>query len=380
MVPFLFFISICVTVYVYAGYPVMIFIVSLLRRKDVKKAFIEPHVTILIAAYNEDAHIGETIQNKLALDYPKDKLEIIVVSDESTDDTDKIVEGFHEENVRLIRQVPRAGKTSALNLAVPHAQGSLLVFSDANSLYAADALKNLVRNFNDPGVGYVTGKMIYTNPDGSTIGDGCSAYMKYENWLRKYETRVESVVGVDGGIDAVRKALYQPMNSDQLPDFVLPLKVVDQGYRVVYESEAILKEPSLKDPQDEYRMRVRVSLRALWALHDMRHLLFFSSFGIFAWQLWSHKVLRYMCFLFLLVAYISNFFLWPVGWIYKVFFVLQTIAYLGALGSPYLEKRGHPSRLFYFLYYFALLNIASAHAFFKFIKKEKMVTWTPRKG
>ena len=380
MIPFLFFISICLIAYVYVGYPATIFIISLVRKKDIRKTVFEPQVTILIAAYNEEANIRETIQNKLDLDYPKDKLEIIVVSDESTDQTDKIVQAFHQSNVRLIRQVPRAGKTSALNLAVPHAQGTLLVFSDANSLYAVDALKALERNFHDPQVGYVTGKMIYTNPDGSTIGDGCSAYMKYENWLRKYETRVGSVVGVDGGIDAIRTELYQPMNTDQLPDFVLPLKVIDQGYRVVYESEAILKESSLKSPEDEYRMRVRVSLRALWALYDMRHLLSFSSFGIFAWQLWSHKVLRYMCFLFLVVAYISNFFLWPLAGIYKVFFIAQTIAYLGAFISPYLEKKGYPSRFLYFLYYFVLLNIASAHAFFKFIKKEKMVTWTPRKG
>jgi len=240
--------------------------------------------------------------------------------------------------VRLIRQEPRAGKTSALNIAVPEARGEILIFSDANSIYEQNVLRELADNFNDPSVGYVTGKMIYTNADGTPSGDGCTAYMKYENRLRSWETSLGSIVGVDGGIDAVRKELYQPMNPDQLPDFVLPLKVVAQGYRVVYEPEAILKESSLATAKDEYKMRVRVALRALWGMWDMHHLLTLSpSFLpplsrsdareatpshlpplsrsdapeatpshlptfppsiLYAWQLWSHKVLRYLCFIF----------------------------------------------------------------------------------
>lgn len=170
------------------------------------------------------------------------------------------------------------------------------------------------------------------------------------------------------------------MNPDQLPDFVLPLKVVQQGYRVVYEPEAILKESSLSAARDEYKMRVRVALRALWALSDMRHLLTFKKSRLFAWQLWSHKVLRYLCFIFLVFAYFSNLALWPESAFYKFFFILQTMAYLGAALSPVLEKKGFHSRLLYLLSYFALLNLASAHAFIKFLLRQKTVTWTPRKG
>ena len=340
-----------------------------------------PFVSIVTAAFNEEANIEKTIRNKLELDYPTDKYEIIVVSDESTDRTDDIVRSFESERVRLVRQVPRAGKTAALNLAIPMAQGDILVFSDANSIYQGDALKKLVRNFNDPQVGYVTGKMIYTNPDGSTIGDGCSTYMKYENILRSLETEAGSVVGVDGGIDAVRKKLYRPMNPDQLPDFVLPLAVVDQGCRVVYEPDAVLKEPALSRSSDEYRMRVRVSLRALWALYDMRHLLSFSSNPWFAFQLWSHKVLRYLCFIFLITAYVSNFYLSTCpGTGYKVMFLLQNLAYVSAWLSPVLEKKGYSSRLMYLCHYFTLLNVAAGHAFVKFLLRQKQVLWTPRKG
>jgi len=390
--------------YVYLGYPLAAAVLSIFRDKKVKKAPIEPAVTILIAAYNEEENIEATIRNKLELEYPKDKLEIIVISDGSTDRTDQIMREYEGDQVRLIRQEPRAGKTSALNLAVPQAKGEIIAFSDANSIWAKDALVRLVSNFADPTVGYVTGKMIYTNPDGTPIGDGCTAYMKYENFLRRVETRLGSVVGVDGGIDAVRKTFYKPMNPDQLPDFVLPLMVIEQGHRVVYEPAAVLQEPSLKTTKDEYRMRVRVSLRSLWGLWDMRHLLgffrssvptfllsvgscdkpshpfTFSRSALYAWQLWSHKVLRYLCFLFLIGAYFSNLILWGQGDFYKLMFLLQTLGYLGAAVSPLLERKGVKITALYMLNYFLLLNTAAAHAFLKFAHGEKMAVWTPRKG
>jgi cellulose synthase/poly-beta-1,6-N-acetylglucosamine synthase-like glycosyltransferase len=213
-----------------------------------------------------------------------------------------------------------------LNLAVLQAQGEILVFSDANSLYAPDAVRQLVANFANPEVGYVSGRMVYANPEGTGIGDGCSAYMQYENWLRSAESRLGSVVGVDGGIDAVRQELYRPMNPDQLPDFVLPLWVVAEGYRVVYEPGALLFEPALGRSGDEYRMRVRVSLRALWALWDMRRLLLGGGGALFAWQMWSHKVLRYLCFLFLAGAWLANWTLLGKGWFFRASFVLQNAA------------------------------------------------------
>jgi cellulose synthase/poly-beta-1,6-N-acetylglucosamine synthase-like glycosyltransferase len=254
------------------------------------------------------------------------------------------------------------------------------VFSDANSIYEEDALQRLTQNFNDPEVGYVTGKMIYTVRDGNGMGDGCSAYMRYENFLRQLETNIGSIVGVDGGIDAVRKELYRPMRPDQLPDFVLPLQVLEQGYRVVYEPDAILYEPSLEASGDEYKMRVRVSLRSLWALKDMRRLLSPSKFRMIAWQLWSHKVLRYFSFAFLIGAYLANMVLWPVDRYYQFFFILQNLLYLAAILLPILQRIWRPFRILYFLNYFTLLNLAACHAFLRFLMGQKQVIWTPRKG
>jgi cellulose synthase/poly-beta-1,6-N-acetylglucosamine synthase-like glycosyltransferase len=380
MVENIFYLSLLLVFYVYAGYPLVAACLGAILQRKVKKRPIEPSVTIIISAYNEEEGIAATIKNKCGLDYPKNKLEIIVVSDGSTDRTDAIVKSFAESNLILLRQEPRAGKTSALNMAVPLSNGEIIVFSDANSMYAPDALRHLLANFADKDVGYVTGKMLYANPDGTPIGEGCSAYMKYENVLRFIETRLGSLVGVDGGIDAVRKDLYRPMNVDQLPDFVLPLKVVEQGYRAVYEPEAVLWESSLKDADDEYRMRVRVSLRAFWALFDMRQLLVPGVNSLFAWQLWSHKVLRYICFVFLIVAYCTNEMLWSKGVVFKMAFILQNIGYLMALAMPYLQRLGLGLRVLTFSRYFLLLNLAAAHAFGKFLMGKKQVVWTPRKG
>jgi cellulose synthase/poly-beta-1,6-N-acetylglucosamine synthase-like glycosyltransferase len=374
----LFFGCLAVIVYVYAGYPLMVFLLARLTGKDVRRGPYFPSVSIIIPAYNEEKCIEATIRNKLGLDYPKERMEVIVVSDGSTDGTDDIVSKYAGERVHLLRQEKRAGKTAALNEAVSRAKGDVIVFSDANSLYAPDAVGKLVRNFHDARVGYVTGKMVYTSADGEVIGKGCSAYMRYENFIWTNETRIGSIVGADGGIDAMRKHLYCPMKPDQLPDFVQPLRVVEQGWRVVYEPEALLKEPALDSAGDEYAMRVRVSLRALWALLDMRCLLDFSSFGTFSWQLWSHKVLRYLCPLFLLGAYTGNLLLLRHGIVYQFFFLLQNSCYAAVLLSAVLHRK--LSGILYLLNYFVLLNAASFHAFLQFVAGRKKVVWTPRKG
>ncbi len=263
---------------------------------------------------------------------------------------------------------------------VARAAGEIVVFADANSMYRRDTVRRLVAPFADPQVGYVTGQMRYVNPDGSAVGDGCSAYMRYENWLRSQETRIGSIVGVDGGVDAVRRSLYQPMRPDQLPDLVLPLAVVEQHYRVVFAPQAIQHEDTLINESAEYRMRVRVALRAFWALRDKRSLLNPLRFPLFSWQLASHKLLRYLSFIPLGAAALLNWVLLPSGGIFAVLALVQC----GAVLLACLELRG-PQRLRGFglaryCYYFLLLNWASAVAFARFLRGEKQVLWQPRAG
>lgn len=369
--------------YIYVGYLAGVFLLAPILRRKVSKANIEPNIAIIISAFNEEREIESTVVNKLSQDYPLDRLEVIVVSDGSTDRTDEIVRGLanrSEGRLRLLRQEPRQGKTQALNMALRHTSADIVVFADANSIYAPNALRVLVRSFADPSVGYVTGQMIYTNPTDSGIGEGSGTYMSYENVLRTLETRLGSIVGVDGGIDAVRRELYVPMRPDQLPDFVLPLSVVEQGKRVVYESDAVVYEPALASVADEFQMRVRVSLRALWALYDKRTLLNPVRYPLFAWQLISHKVFRYGAFLPLMGLAVFNVLAVGQHPFYFGFLALQLAAYAFATLGHFLRRRNLKSPKLFVSYYFVVLNAACLLAVWKFLTGQKMVLWKPRQG
>jgi cellulose synthase/poly-beta-1,6-N-acetylglucosamine synthase-like glycosyltransferase len=376
----LFWVSACIVVYVYVGYPLVAWLLARLVGRPVQKADILPRVTVLTAAYNEAEHIEATVRNKLDQDYPEELLDVVVISDQSTDGTDDIVRRLGPR-VRLVRQEPRAGKTAALNLAAGQAAGDILVFADANSMYGPGAIRHLVANFADPGVGYVTGKMVYVNPDGSLVGDGCSAYMRYENRLRSMESGLASVIGVDGGVDAVRRELYQPMRADQQPDFVLPLSVAGRGYRVVYEPLALLQEAALNEQGAEYRMRVRVSLRALWSLWDMKRLMNPLRHGLLAFQIISHKLLRYTVFVALVACFCSSLALALAGrgGVFLLAAVMQSLVYLLA-GLGWLLRRRRNTVLTALPYYFVLLNVTSAHAVVKFFGGHRQATWSPRTG
>ena len=378
-----FWVCLGLVAYIYVGYFSGVFLLAPILNRNVSKADIAPRITVVISAFNEEREIESTVVNKLSQDYPADRLDVIVVSDGSTDRTDEIVRGLADRSkgrLRLMRQDPRQGKTQAINMALHHTSADIVVFADANSIYASGAIRSLARNFADPAVGYVTGQMVYVNPEESGIGAGSGSYMSYENDLRKYETRLGSIVGVDGGIDAVRRQLYIPMRPDQLPDFVLPLSVVEQGKRVVYEPGAMVYETALSSSTAEFRMRVRVSLRALWALYDKRNLLNPVRYPLFAWQLLSHKVLRYLAFLPVLGLLTCNILVVNQHRFYSMLLVLQAVCYTAAALGHLVRRWSRVPEKALTPYYFVILNAACMMACWKFIQGQKMALWTPRVG
>ncbi len=369
--------------YIYVGYPVCVLLISKSFGRDVKRAMIQTTVTVVISAYNEQSEIEATVINKLDQDYPPNLLKVVVVSDGSTDRTDEIVGNLAQRygnRLALVRQEPRAGKTQAMNLAIQHVSSDIVVFADANSIYTSGAIQELVSNFADPSVGYVTGQMRYRNLATTGIGGGSGSYMSYENTLRMYETRLGSIVGVDGGIDAIRRSLYAPMRADQLPDFVLPLSVVEQGKRVVYEPDAVVYEPALSDAVNEFRMRVRVSLRAMWALYDKRNLLNPMRYSLFSWQLMSHKVFRYGAFLPLVGLLISNMLVVDQHPFYGWLLGVQVMTYAVAIMGHFLQHTSWAVTKMLQPYYFLIVNMACAVSFVKFLRGQKIVLWTPRVG
>ncbi|NOY62728.1 MAG: glycosyltransferase family 2 protein [Gammaproteobacteria bacterium] len=380
MIESLFWLSVVLVLYPYLIYPAIIKIIAKLNRKTVARADNVPNVTVLIAAYNEADCIELTMQKMLAQNYPKQKLEIIVVSDGSEDGTDTIVESYASQGVRLIRQEPRRGKAAALNLGVKQANGEILVFADANSQFTADALSHMVKNFADPSVGYITGTLRFLADDGSVSGDGCSAYMKFENFLRKLETDFGSVIGVNGGVDAIRKSLYTDIREDLITDFVLPLHVISQNHRVIYDEQVISYEMPNSEMEAEFRMRVRVALRALQGLRYMQTLLNPARNTRIAFSIISHKLIRYLAPIFMLAALLFNLLLALSSTLYTCIFAIHLLIYAAGAWAAFFPVTGTAGKLLTIPAYFLATNSAFMIALIKYVKGEKMATWKPRAG
>jgi cellulose synthase/poly-beta-1,6-N-acetylglucosamine synthase-like glycosyltransferase len=380
MAEWILWVSVFLIIYPYLGYPVLVLVGGLIWPRRIRRQPREAAVTILIPAYNEADCIGETIQNKLNQNYPNDKLQVIVISDGSTDGTDDIARGFAAQGVELISRTAREGKAVALNEAVKHARGDIIFFSDANSLFEREAIRLMVENFADPDVGYVTGTLQVVTVGTTLSGSGGDAYIRYENFVRALETRFGSIIGVNGGIDAIRKDLYTDIPAALITDFVLPLHVIARGYRVVYDSRAISRDVANKQLGSEFRMRVRVALRALQGLIYMRRLLNPIRYPVAAFCLISHKLLRYLTFLFLPIALAANIKLALTApfyrWVLAAHLTAYALALLGlSAGLPRVLRRitAVPS-------YFLLSNIAFSLAMLKFLRGETMATWRPRAG
>lgn len=310
-------------VYTYAGYPIFVYAVSLLFPKRVKRADFEPNLTVLITAYNEERDIRAKIKNTLELDYPKEKLEILIASDGSTDETDKIVEEFAAEDVRLFRQEGRVGKTVTQNNAVEQVTGEIILFSDATAMYQPDVLRRMLPNFADETVGCVAGKLIYVDDSRSDVGKGAKSYWNYETFIKESESLACSLIGASGCLYAVRKSAYKPMYPEACSDFLIATKIYEQGLRSVYESTAICTEETNRQTGKELQMRVRVISQTLTDLWRNRRMLNPLRSGFFAVELISHKLMRYAAPLFLILVLISTAILVSSSTVFALAFVLQ---------------------------------------------------------
>ena len=296
-------VSVAALAYVYAGYfGALRLIVWMRGARPIARRDITPPLTLIISAYNEAAVIRKKIENALGLDYPADRREILVISDASDDGTDEIVREYASRGVRLFRQPARRGKTAGLNAALPTVMGEIVVFSDANAMYRADALRMLVRNFADPSVGCATGEARYL-PGGNAVADvGERVYWNYEMQVKRLETALGSMVGGDGAIYAIRKRLWQPLPENAINDFLNPLQIVAAGWRAVYEPDAVCFEETAGGTGLEYRRRVRIVSRSWRAIFQAKSVLNPFRVGLFAWSVVSHKILRWLSGLFVAVA------------------------------------------------------------------------------
>lgn len=288
--------------YVYLGYPVLLWALARFRGREIRKGEATPTVTLVISAFNEASSLGDKLENAVSLDYPKEALDIVVVSDASTDDTDRIVRDFRDRGVRLLRMPRRGGKTAGLNAVMRTVRSDVVVFSDANILYRKDAVRMLVRCFADPAVGCATGDSRYLDSSGSAAHLQEDTYWGYERVIRRLESLVGSTVGGDGAIFAIRRDLYTPLGPEVINDLVTPLQIVARGYRAVFEPEAVGFEPSAAGFDREFRRKRRIVNRSWHGVMGVAEVLNPGRVGLFAWQVWSHKVLRWLTLPLVLLA------------------------------------------------------------------------------
>src|SRR5262247_2004896 len=365
--------------FTYVGYPALMFALSIVFRRPVRRDDITPRVSVIIAAYNEERDIEAKLKNTLALDYPSDRMEIIVASDCSTDRTDEIVRRFRAQGVILRRQPGRFGKTIAQNRAAKAASGEILVFSDATTMYEPDAIRKIVRSFADPEVGCVAGQLIYADMSSSAVGLGCRSYWGYEKFLKRCESQVGSLIGVSGCLYAVRRICHARLANDMIDDFVIATEIHLQGLRTVYEPEAIAVEDANNQAKDEFRMRVRVIKQTLSALRRYREVLNPFRHKMFAVQMISHKILRYLAPFLMIAALVSSGLAsGSVEWLRLAFLgqlALYGAAVIGWVGDRLKIKLG-PLAI---PYYFALVNVASFVAFLKYLCGKTYVVWEPNR-
>lgn len=367
-------------VYLYFGYPALLLVVSRLAPRPVRRGPARPTVTVLIPAYNEEEHIAAKLANSLTLDYPADRLEVVVVSDGSTDRTEEIVKRSNDARVRLL-PLPRLGKAAALNEAAREARGEILVLTDANALLASDCLLQLVEPFSDPEVGGVCGNKKYragTGADATELGE--NLYWRYDKWQKKLESRIGSIFAADGTLYALRKKLYIPIaDPAQADDIAISTRVVLQGYRLLYEPRAVAWEEPPVEGREEFRRKVRVTNHSVRALVGLGRALWTS--GFYSLELLSHKLLRHLAPFFLLPLLVSNLILALERPFFQLILSLHLLFYLLAFAGFALRDRpAGRSRLLSIPYYFSLVNVAAFLGVLSILRGERRERWTPRRG
>lgn len=285
---FLIFLILCL--YPYMLYPLFVAILSRVYGRVWRRGTKLPPISVIVSVYNEEKVIRDKIENTIRIDYPEDLLEIIVVSDGSSDSTNMIVDSFTDPRINLEAFAERKGKTACLNRVVPTAKGDIILFTDANSMFPPDILLNFAANFDDAQIGLVTGWTKYRKPGGDEESVGL--YGRLEKVTKKWESLVSSCVGADGAVFAIRKSLYKPLKDYDINDFVIPLDVISQGRRVVLAPEIYCIEEPGDDEYKEYRRQVRITNRTISAISRNVRFLNPYAFGTFALFLFSHKLLR----------------------------------------------------------------------------------------
>ncbi|MHC1774086.1 MAG: glycosyltransferase family 2 protein [Lentimicrobium sp.] len=382
----IFWVLIFIVFYAYAGYGIVLYMLVKLKRilktgTSWHNPEFEPEVTLFVAAYNEKDYIKIKVENSLALDYPENKLKLVWVTDGSDDGTPELLKSYPRLEVH--HQPERAGKIGAMNRGMKLVKTPIVIFTDANTMLNPEAIRNIVRHYANPKVGGVAGeKRIAKKDKDAAAGAGEGIYWKYESALKRLDSELYSVVGAAGELFSVRTALFHDVEKDTLlDDFILTMRITQQGYIVKYEPEANATETSSANVEEELKRKIRISAGGLQSVVRLRALLNIFKYRTLSWQYISHRVLRWtlaplaLPFIFLLnliIAMNNGFF---VPGFYTLLFWGQVVFYIAALAGWYLENRKLKVKVLFVPYYFFIMNLSVYLGFRRFIKGRQTVNW-----
>jgi len=385
VIEIIFWIFLFIIFYAYIGYGILLFFLIRIkrlvnRRKDQPSNEIyEPDVTLFVAAFNEKDFLRQKIENSRSLDYPKEKVHQIWVTDGSDDGTPELLKQF--EGVEVYHKPERAGKIAAMNRGMEFVKTPIVIFSDGNTMLGKESIRRIVNLFKDPKVGCVSGekRVAITGSTAATEG----IYWKYESTLKKWDAELNSVVGAAGELFAVRTELHEAVEPDTLlDDFIISLRIAEKGYTIQYDPEAYALENPSANVREELKRKIRISAGGIQSIMRLKELLNPFKYGVLSFQYISHRVLRWtLAPAGLLVILVCNFFLalhtgfFNFHTIYTWFFWGQLLFYTAALTGWLLEDRNIKIKLLYIPFYFFIMNLAVYLGFFRYIKKQQSVNW-----
>ncbi len=383
----LFWILAFIVVYTYVGYGMLLFLIIKIRRffklgkSTAANPGYQPDVTIFISAYNEKDYVASKMSNTMSLDYPKDKLHIVWVTDGSDDETPDLLRAY--DGVTVYHLPERNGKISAMNRGMKFVTTPIVIFSDANTMLGKESIQRIVNLFAEPSVGCVSGEKRIVNKESDVAsGAGEGLYWKYESALKKWDAELHSVVGAAGELFAIRTELYRDVEKDTLlDDFVISLRVAQDGYTIQYDPEAYAIETASANVKEELKRKIRISAGGIQAVVRLSALLNIFKYGTLSFQYISHRVLRWtltpLCLMVLIpvgfmLAYNEG--VLNVG-LYASLFYAQLLFYIAALTGWFMENRSTRIKALFVPYYFFIMNLSVILGFVRYMKQSQSVNW-----
>ncbi len=377
----LFLISILIVIYTYVGYGLVLYILVKLKRqfnRNSKQIFSNelPELTLMIAAYNEKDYVDLKVKNTQSLNYPKDKLKHVWVTDGSDDGTPEYLSNYPD--VIVMHQPERRGKIAAINRAMKSVDTPIVVFSDANTMLGQDSLMVIAKLFQDPKTGCVSGeKRIFMKDKDGAASAGEGIYWKYESLLKKWDAELYSAVGAAGELFSIRTELFQEVEPDTLlDDFIISLRVAMKGYKIEYNPEAYAIESASANVKEELKRKIRISAGGIQSIVRLYPLLNIFKYRTLSFQYISHRVLRWtLAPLLLPIIFVLNLLIYNYSPVYQFLLICQIGFYFAALIGYLLEQKSIKIKVLFIPYYFVMMNYSVYRGFIRYLKNKQSVNW-----